>query len=193
MLPVPRVEGYPASYAQAHFRTLDGTPICFWCKRVGHVKKYCWYYKPNILSRPILKHDDKPEDHTPTELPPRNKELISDNVTVTEPQKNIGQLLLALKLLAARVEQAAWYANPSQEDVDEFEKSAFQMALLDVTQKISGVSKAFQRQGESTAMSTSVPGNLVESFQSPLQPSKVQWAVRDHIDIDRDIFLEQVT
>ena len=157
------------------------------------MKKYCWYYKPNILSRPILKHDDKPEDHTPTELPPRNKELISDNVTVTEPQKNIGQLLLALKLLAARVEQAAWDANPSQEDVDEFEKSAFQMALLDVTQKISGVSKAFQRQGESTAMSTSVPGNLVESFQSLLQPSKVQWAVRDQIDIDRDIFLEQVT
>ena len=33
------------------------------------MKKYCWYFKPNILSRPILKHEDKPEDNTPTEIP----------------------------------------------------------------------------------------------------------------------------
>ena len=181
----------PVPYPQAHFRTIDGTPICFLCKRVGHVKKYCRYLKSTFLLQPGLKHEVKGEDHIPPIVSPRSNERISDSVT--EPQENICQLLVTLKSLAARVEQATLDAKFNEGNIDEFEESMFQMALLDVTKKIAKVSKAFQRQRENTFIYTRVSRDSVGSHQSPLQPSNVENTVRDKNEVDMDFFLEHVT
>ena len=83
--------------------------------------------------QPGLKHEVKGEDHIPPIVSPRNNELISDSVI--EPQENIFQLLVTLKALTARIEQATLNAKFNGGNINEFEESMFQMALLDVTKK----------------------------------------------------------
>ena len=141
--------------------------------------------------QPGLKHEVKGEDHIPPIVSPRNNELISDSVI--EPQENIFQLLVTLKALTARIEQATLNTKFNEGNINEFEESMFQMALLDVTKKIAKVSKAFQRQRENTFMYARVSRDSVESHQSPLQPSNVESTVRDKNDVDMDFFLEHVT
>ena len=97
----------------SNFQSLNGLPICFYCKRLGHVKKHCRRHSSNLKtqstaqqqqsteSRETLIVDDKPKtETTPSKVEtPKSEEISmqSNNVLV-----EIGKLFRKLLLTAAK-------------------------------------------------------------------------------------------
>ena len=140
---------YPHWSKYAHFRTMDLTPICFWCKRICHAKKYCRFSNSN--QNWLIKLWQLRElENAVRKL---DVVLTKDEHSCTD----IGKLLLKLRSLAEEIENASWGPCLSEEDSDElWETPLLQKTFSQGTQKIAQTSRMLQAKQRTEVQTGSV-------------------------------------
>ena len=154
---------YPRWSDYAHFRTLDGRPICFWCKRIGHVKKYCRFLNLNQNWPIKLGQSQKLENAV--------RKVDVEQTKEEHSCPDIGKLLLKLRSLTAENTNASSDPRFFEEDFDELQGTLYQNALLQATQKIAQTSRTLRAKRRAEVQTGSVCVDVLDPVGASSQGS----------------------
>ena len=135
-----------------NFRTVSGLPICFYCKRLGHVKKHCRKFSLNQLHLTEQERQQNIRDLDVVEQ--MNEGHGMDNAVNNAPIENedddflvrIGKSFRSLQQVATELEEMITQTyRPNVREVEltsettEFETSLIKGAMLDVLKTFHGI------------------------------------------------------
>ena len=144
------------------FRTLNGLPICFWCKRVGHVKKYCRWrwrkcstamgnhdhnYSVNQKTARVTATEDYPRDYLDPVKMSKEPDHRIEQAQVSHDNSFSALSRACLKLkqivteLLQQMEPQAESQAVSGNELEEDEAILIKGVLLNVVKKIGAASK----------------------------------------------------
>ena len=143
----------------SNFRAINGLPICFYCKRLGHVKKYCRKRNSNYEAKSIAHENlvtnrkalSEPRDRTTTELikGAMNEETITQRGSLSKSGNavgvlsKVGQLFRDLQSIASELHEAieSAYRNqePLSEKIGDFETNLFNGEMQTVVQRVAKI------------------------------------------------------
>ena len=147
-----------AIHKHANFRALNGLPICFYCKRLGHVKKHCRKRQSNIIVNAT--NEENKEFHqnqtvandyyaVAKETVTKQKEATSkadDDIKETEEfLVEVGKLFQEMQGIVKELDKTisdACEHNETTAVIGEFETSLFKGAMLEVIATFSHILNA---------------------------------------------------
>ena len=138
----------PRSFKHPNFRTVNGLPICFYCKRLGHVKKYCRSHlarseqrRPKVVNETLglPQVNEMTFDKEEMELSEQAAESASKESIVV-----IGQLFMRIQAIMDEITGMVESSikAPVHKVTDEFDRALFKGALLDVVKRVSSLNNA---------------------------------------------------
>ena len=146
-----------AIHKHANFRALNGLPICFYCKRLGHVKKHCRKRQSNIIvnatneeNKEFHQNQTVANDHyaVAKETITQQNEATSKADDIKETEEflvEVGKLFQEIQGIVKELDKTisdACEHNETTAVIGEIETSLFKGAMLEVIATFSHILNA---------------------------------------------------
>ena len=151
----------PKNLKHPNFRTVNGLPICFYCKRLGHVKKYCRSHLARSEQRPKVVNETPGLPHVNEMTFDKKGVELSEQAAASASKESIvviGQLFM--KIQAIMDEMTGMIESSIQAPVhkvtDEFDRALFKGALPDVVKRVSSLNNTLDAVDQAEKRSSNV-------------------------------------